>query len=185
LQSKAHRGLIHRYLQRVTGYSWPQLTRLIGQYLRSGRLVRRYRATTTSYARKFTPEDVVLLAELDSTHGTLPVPATRVVLGRAFHLFGQARYERILVAHLYNLRAKPLYQQRRVDYSNIQTQPSTIGIRRAPAPEGRPGFIRIDTFHQATMTGARGLLGQSSSDPSTVDPRPPCRRVVLHVVGSH
>jgi len=57
LQGKAHRGLIRRYLQRVTGYSRPQLTRLIAQYLRSGRLVRRYRATKTSYTRKFTPED--------------------------------------------------------------------------------------------------------------------------------
>jgi len=105
LQGKAHRGLIRRYLQRVTGYSRPQLTRLIAQYLRSGRLVRRYRATTTSYTRKFTPEDIVLLAEIDSLHGTLSGPATRVLLGRAFHLFGQASYERlatISVAHLYN-----------------------------------------------------------------------------------
>ena len=38
LQSKAHRGLIRCYLQRVSGYSRPQLTRLIAQYLRSGRL---------------------------------------------------------------------------------------------------------------------------------------------------
>ena len=83
LRGKADRGLIRRYLQRVTGYSRPQLTRLIAQYLRSGRLVRRYRATTTSYPRKFTPEDVVLLAELDSLHGTLSGPATRVHLARS------------------------------------------------------------------------------------------------------
>src|SRR5437899_4379152 len=132
LQSKAHRGLIRRYLQRVTGYSRPQLTRLIAQYLRSGRLVRRYRATATSSARKFTPEDTVLLAELDNLHGTLSGPATRVLLARACHLFGEARYARlatISVAHLYNLRAKPLYQQRRVHFSKTQTRPSIIGIR--------------------------------------------------------
>src|ERR1017187_3515243 len=44
-QSTAQRGLIRRYLRRVTGYSRPQLTRLIAQYLQSGRLVQRYRAT--------------------------------------------------------------------------------------------------------------------------------------------
>lgn len=167
LQSKAHRGLIRRYLQRVTGYSRPQLTRLIAQYLRSGRLVRRYRATKTSYTRKFTSEDIVLLAELDSLHGTLSGPATRVLLGRAFHLFGQACYERlatISVAHLYNLRAKPLYQQRRVHYSKTQTRPSTIGTRRAPAPEGRPGFIRIDTVHQGDLDGRKGLYHINAVD---------------------
>jgi len=167
LQSKAHRGLIRRYLQRVTGYSRPQLTRLIAQYLGSGRLVQRYRTTTTSYVRKFTPEDIVLLAELDSLHGTLSGPATRVLIGRAFHLFGQARYARlatISVAHLYNLRAKPLYQQRRIHYSKTQTRPSRIGIRRAPAPEDRPGFIRIDTVHQGDQDGRKGLYHINAVD---------------------
>lgn len=167
LQCKAHRGLIRRYLQRVTGYSRPQLTRLIAQYLRSGRLVQHYRATTTSYARKFTAEDVVLLAELDSLHGTLSGPATRVLLARAWQLFGQARYARlatISVAHLYNLRAKPLYQQHRIQYSKTQTRPSTIGIRRAPAPEGRPGFIRIDTVHQGDHDGRKGLYHINAVD---------------------
>jgi transposase InsO family protein len=167
LQGKANRGLLRRYLQRVTGYSRPQLTRLIAQYLRSGRLVRRYRATKTSYTRKFTPEDIVLLAEMDSVHGTLSGPATRVLLERAFHRFGQARYERlanISVAHLYNLRAKPLYQQQRVHYTKTQTRPSSIGTRRAPAPEGRPGYIRIDTVHQGDLDGRKGLYHINAVD---------------------
>jgi transposase InsO family protein len=167
LQCKVHRGVIRRYLERVTGYSRPQLTRLIAQYLRSGRLVRRYRATPTSYIRKFTPEDIVLLAEIDSLHGTLSGPATRVLLARAMHLFADARFARlatISVAHLYNLRAKPLYQQRRVHYSKTQTRPSTIGTRRAPAPEGRPGFIRIDTVHQGDLDGRKGLYHINAVD---------------------
>jgi hypothetical protein len=159
--------LIRHYLQRVTGYSRPQLTRLIAQYLHSGRLVRRYRATPTSYARKFTPEDIVLLAEVDSLHGTLSGPATRVLLARACHLFGDTRYARlatISVAHLYNLRAKPIYQQRRVHFSKTQTRPSSIGVRRAPAPEGRPGFIRIDTVHQGDLDGRKGLYHINAVD---------------------
>lgn len=167
LQSKGPRGLIRRYLRRVTGYSRPQLTRLIAQYLTSGRVVQRYTATSTSYARKFTPEDIVLLAELDSLHGTLSGPATRVLLHRAYHRFGQAGYARlatISVSHLYNLRAKPLYQQRRVHFTKTQTHPSRIGIRRAPAPEGRPGFIRIDTVHQGDHDGIKGLYHINAVD---------------------
>ncbi len=140
---------------------------MIAQYLHSGRLRRRYRASPTAYTRKFTPEDIVLLAELDSLHGTLSGPATRVLLERACHLFGQRAYARlatISVSHLYNLRAKPLYQQRRVHYSKTQTRPSTIGVRRAPAPEGRPGFIRIDTVHQGDHDGRKGLYHINAVD---------------------
>ena len=167
LQGKGPRGLIRRYLLRVTGYSRPQLTRLIAQYLKSGRLVQRYTATTTSYSRKFTPADIVLLAELDSLHGTLSGPATRVLLHRAWHRFGQTAYARlatISVSHLYNLRAKPLYQQQRVHYTKTQTRPSRIGIRRAPAPAGRPGFIRIDTVHQGDHDGIKGLYHINAVD---------------------
>lgn len=167
LQSKPNRGLIRHYLQRLTGYSRPQLTRLIAQYLRSGRLVQRYRATATSYTRKFTAEDIGLLAELDSLHGTLSGPATQVLLRRAVERFGQTAYARlatISVAHLYNLRAKSLYQQQRVHHSKTQTRPSTIGARRAPAPEGRPGFIRIDTVHQGDLDGRKGLYHINAVD---------------------
>jgi len=55
LQNRAHRGLIRRYLQRVTGYSRPQLTRLIAQYLRSGRLVQRYRALLEVQLKRHQP----------------------------------------------------------------------------------------------------------------------------------
>ena len=166
-QGKAHRGLIRRYLQRVTGYSRPQLTRLIAQYLHTGRLVQRYRASKTSYRRKFTAEDILLLAQIDSLHDTLSGPATRVLLQRAFHRFGEARFARlatISVAHLYNLRAKPLYQKHRRHYTKTQTRPSSIGIRRAPAPEGRPGFIRIDTVHQGDLDGDKGLYHINAVD---------------------
>ena len=32
-----------------------------------------------------------------------------------------------------------------------------IGVRKAPAPEGRPGFIRIDSVHQGDQDGIKGL----------------------------
>ena len=32
-----------------------------------------------------------------------------------------------------------------------------IGERRAPAPDGRPGFIRIDSVHQGDLDGIKGV----------------------------
>ena len=41
--SKADKGIVIRYLMKVSGYSRQQVTRLIGQYIQFGQLRRRYR----------------------------------------------------------------------------------------------------------------------------------------------
>ena len=69
---------------------------------------------------------------------------------RAVTLFKDARYERladISVSHLYNLRRAPGYETRRRHWTKTQGYRIPIGVRRAPTPEGRPGFIRIDSVH--------------------------------------
>lgn len=35
--------------------------------------------------------------------------------------------------------------------------PIAIGIRKAPAPEGVPGYIRIDTVHRGDLDGMKGV----------------------------
>jgi transposase InsO family protein len=39
-----------------------------------------------------------------------------------------------------------------------------IGVRRAPAPEGRAGFIRIDSVHQGDFDGVKGLYHINAVD---------------------
>jgi hypothetical protein len=69
------------------------------------------------------------------------------------------RYERLAsvsVSHLYNLRRAAGYQAKRLHWTKTKSQPLAIGERRVPAPEGRTGFIRIDSVHQgATGTASR------------------------------
>ena len=157
---KEAKGLLRVYLMRMTGYSRGQVTRLIARAGREGCLVRRSTANRSSFGRKFTAEDVRLLAQLDTVHNTLSGPVTRVLLERAWRLDGDARYARlagISVAHLYNLRAQPLYQKQRRHFVKTHSRPSPIGVRRAPSPQGQPGFIRIDTVHQGDQDGVKGL----------------------------
>ncbi len=104
---KRERGLVVRYLCRITGYSRQQMTRLIGQWRRTGRVEDRRRGPAKPFATRYTAQDASLLAELDALHGTLSGPATRKLCERAFQGFGDARFERlagISVSHLYNLR---------------------------------------------------------------------------------
>jgi hypothetical protein len=53
--SKANKGLITRYIRKMTGYSLAQVKRLIKQYRKHGRLERKHR-TTNGFQLKYTRE---------------------------------------------------------------------------------------------------------------------------------
>lgn len=110
---------------------------------------------------------------------TLSGPATACVLRRRRDVFGYARFERlgsISVAHLYNLRNAVGYRAQRAVLTKMRgTKAAAIGVRKAPAPEGRPGFIRIDSVHQADMDGVKGLYHINAVDCVTQWWWPACR----------
>ena len=160
------KGLLVRYLMRTTGYSRPQLVRLIKR-APAGPLRKRYRAPTTGFARRFTDADLALLAATDTLHGTLSGPATRHLMQRALATYGDTRYARlatISTAHLYNLRKRTGYTERRRAWTKTRPTQVTIGARRPPAPDGRPGFIRIDSVHQGDQDGVKGVYHINAVD---------------------
>jgi len=163
---RADKGLVVRYLMRTTGYSRPQLVRLIKR-ARAGPLQKAYRAPRHGFARRFTDADVALLAATDTLHGTLSGPATRHLMQRALATYGDVRYARlatISTAHLYNLRKRAGYLKRRQEWTKTRATQVSIGERRAPAPEGRPGFIRIDSVHQGDQDGVKGVYHINAVD---------------------
>jgi len=157
---KRERGLVVRYLCRITGYSRQQMTRLIGQWRRTGRVEDRRRGPAKPFATRYTAQDASLLAELDALHGTLSGPATKKLCERAFQRFRDARFERlagISVSHLYNLRRGKVYLRRRGKVEKTRPVRVNIGERRVPRPEGRAGFVRVDSVHSGDWDGAKGL----------------------------
>jgi transposase InsO family protein len=82
------------------------------------------------------------------------------LLRRAWLVYGDARYERLAalsVSHLYNLRKSTGYQSRRRLFTKTRAVCNPIGVRRAPRPNGRAGFVRIDTVHQGDLDGVKGV----------------------------
>jgi hypothetical protein len=78
-QGKASRGLLRGYIEKMTGLSRAQVTRLIGRYMANGRVgARAYRRHR--FAARYTMDDVELLASVDEAHETLSGPATRRIL---------------------------------------------------------------------------------------------------------
>ncbi|MDP2809433.1 MAG: hypothetical protein Q8O34_04725 [Rhodocyclaceae bacterium] len=164
---KPDKGLVLRYLERTTGYSRQQLTRIVKRGRTGKKLTKAYRAPTHGLKRKFTDADVALLAETDSLHGALSGPATRHLMHRALDTYGDARYARlatISVGHLYNLRKRSGYIDRRCVFTKTRPTGLPIGERRAPAPDGRPGFIRIDSVHQGDQDGIKGVYHINAVD---------------------
>lgn len=164
---RADKGVLLRYLARITGYSRAQIKRLVRRRLKGERLAKRYGAPAVGFARKFTAADVTLLAQTDALHNTLSGPATKCLMQRAYAVYGDARYARLAtlsVAHLYNLRHQAGYQGTRAHWTKTRGYAVPIAERRAPTPDGRPGFIRIDSVHQGDQDGAKGLYHINAVD---------------------
>jgi transposase InsO family protein len=157
--ARAERGLILRFIQRISALSRAQVTRLVHQYRRSARVRRRQR-TVRPFTRRYTEADIRRLAALDELHGTLSGPATKKLCERAFTVFGDTHYERlahISVAHLYNLRKCLRYTRRRCHFEKTRPTQVSIGERRKPNPNAQPGFIRVDTVHQGDFDRTKGV----------------------------
>ena len=168
-RSKADKGLLIAYLCRISGYSRQQITRLVRRFLEQGKLA--WVVTPArGFASRYTAEDIRLLAEVDTLHDTPSGPAVKKLCERAYWCFGDQRYERlagISVAHLYNLRKRTEYRMVRIVYEKTRPVKNTIGLRRKPDPQGRPGFIRIDTVHQGDLDGVKGLYHINAVDEVT------------------
>ena len=155
---RASKGLVRQYMAKMTGLGRAQVTRLIGRYLAGGE-VKAPVYHRHQFPSRYTGADSELLAGVDEAHGVLSGPATQKILQREFHDFGDTRYRRlasISVAHIYNLRRSRIYRQRRISYQPTRPTPVSIGERRAPRPEGRPGYLRVDTVHQGDQDGSKG-----------------------------
>ena len=164
---RAEKAVVLRFLERVSGYSRQQLTRLVKRGGERGQLTKRYRGSRTSFARTYTSADVLLLAHTDSLHGTLSGLATKKLMERAFEIFGEVRYARlarISVGHLYNLRQREGYQRHRQVWTKTRPVSVAIGERRAPAPNNRPGYLRVDSVHQGDQDGIKGVYHINTVD---------------------
>jgi hypothetical protein len=56
---RAHKAVVLRFLERVTGYSRQQRTRLVKRGVERRPLLKRYCASRTSFATLYTPEDIL------------------------------------------------------------------------------------------------------------------------------
>ena len=167
--SKGERGIVRRFLAKVTDRSRAQLSRLIRRW-RQTKQVAGKPSRRPRFPRRYTPADVALLAAVDAAHEDLSGPAVRHILQREYRVFGKTEYQRlagISVSHLYNLRHGVLYRSHRVSVHHTQARQVSIAERRKPDPRGQPGYLRVDTVHQGNQDGQPGLFHINAVDTVT------------------
>tara|TARA_R110001583_G_scaffold27381_3_gene97948 strand:+ start:187 stop:1494 length:1308 start_codon:yes stop_codon:yes gene_type:complete len=167
--NKADKGIVNRYIRKVSGYSRQQLTRLIKQY-KDGGSIQWQPCRSNGFSTVYTMQDITLLAEMDTRHDDICGHAIKKLIERAYNIFGQQEYHtltNISVSHLYNLRNSQEYQKQRKNFTKTQPRQIAIGKRRKPQSNGQPGFIRIDTVYQGDLDKDKGIYHINAIDEIT------------------
>ena len=167
--SKHEKGIVIKFICKVSGYSRQQVTRLIQQCLNFGKISFKQR-TCSGFKTLYSRDDIHLLARTDEIHIVTNGAAIKKICERAYLVYGQIEYKRlseISISHIYNLRQSKSYQQVRRKFDKTKPKASTIGERKKPRPSGQPGYIRIDTVHQGDLDGIKGVYHINAVDEVT------------------
>lgn len=167
---RCEKGIMIRFLGKVTGYSRQQLTRLVQRYAQNGQ-IQRYQKTLNGFEQFYTADDIQLLVQLDQRHDTPNGFMVKKLCERAYREFDDLAYERlayISVSHIYNLRNSASYKKHRCHYEKTKSPKGVhMGERRKPQANGKPGYIRIDTVHQGDLDGRKGVYHINAVDEVT------------------
>jgi transposase InsO family protein len=158
-ESKKNKGIIKAYIRGMTGYSDAQVDRLIRHKKQTGRIVKQER-TQPTFPRIYTPEDVALLVAVDNAEDRRTGGAVKQTFDDMYTTYGDKRFERlakISVSHIYNLRETRQYTSQSLTYTKTNPTTVPIGMRMKPRPEGKPGFVRVDSVHQGDLDKEKGV----------------------------
>lgn len=157
---KRDKTTVRKYIMKMTGYEDAQLTRLIRKKKETRHIIPSSRETCSSFPTIYTTDDVALLAKTDDIHRRLSGPAMKNIFERAFNLFHDEAFVRlkdISIAHIYRLRRRRQYISSTSTFTRTNPTTVPIGERRKPFPDGKPGYIRVDSVHQGDQDREKGV----------------------------
>ena len=155
--SKKEKGIVRSYILTVTDIRERTLKYHITAYKEGKQLCISYKRH--SFPVLYTDGDRELLAETDNAHGRMNGHATQSIL-HSMYVAGDGRFVRlqdISNGQLYNIRSSRVYRECSITFEKTKPTKVQIGKREKPRPEGRAGFIRVDTVHQGDQNGEKGV----------------------------
>jgi hypothetical protein len=120
------------------------------------------------FKKKYTYQDIQLLANTAELHDHPNGAALKKILERMANEYGKEEYRNIAnisVSHIYNLKKKVSYSRSGTFYQKTnKSKGRTIGLRCKPEPQGKPGYLRVDTMHQGDQEGQKGVYHINTVD---------------------
>jgi len=159
LRSKKEKTVVLSYLKQMTGLSRGHVKKLVKRKKRNGKILR-ITSTRHFFPKVYGTDDIARLIETDNAHGRMSGEATKQIMSRQYTVYGDRRFERIRhisVSHLYNLRGARQYESHALYIEKTRATTVPIGIRRKPQPNGKPGYIRVDSVHQGDWDKEKGV----------------------------
>ena len=156
---KSDKGIIRRYLRLYSGYTDSHVDHLIARWKKHA-VMRRIVRTQPEFERVYTPTDIGLLAEVALAYRHQNGKALKEVCHGMYHTYNDLRFERlakISVSRLYDLKKTNVFVSRAGIYTKTQATAVSIGERKKPFPEGKPGYIRVDSVHQGDLDKEKGV----------------------------
>lgn len=155
--SRKRKRVLRQYLRAVTGLSKDQLKRHIRAYKRGKKLCMSYERHALPIV--YTDADRELLAEVDNATGRLSGNLTAQFCADQFTAGDDEfiRLQRVSSATIYRLRTSKRYSLRVLHVGKTKATTVAIGQRRKPKPNGKAGFIRVDTVHQGDLRRKKGV----------------------------
>lgn len=156
--SKKNKGIVIKYIKKISKYSDKQIKRLIKKY-KSGNLKWKTWQKNT-FKKVYDHNDIALLHWLDKVLW-MSWNASQKILQREYEIFWNKKYEnisKISVAHIYNLRKLKSYIALwDLTFDKTKYTPVNIGERTKPEPNNKPWYFRVDTVHQWDLNGIKWL----------------------------
>ena len=164
--SKKDKGIVRKYIRKMTGMSAAQTTRVIAQKRKIGKVFLSSKKKN-SFARIYNVKDISLLVKTDNLHNRMSGQATKKILENECEIHGKNEYRniaKISVSHLYNLRETRQYSSSSLTVRKTNPVKVNIGKRAKPDPRGLPGYLRVDTVHQGDFEGKKGAYHINVAD---------------------
>ena len=158
---KQSKGQAIEYISKILGYSHIQAKRLVKKAARGQLVDPKSTKNKTSFKKKYTDADIKLLAEFDKLanfpNGYSLIESFRRMY-EEFHNKNFVRLAYISNGHVYNLRKTNLYRKTTLKFKHTKPiSENHIGVREKPNPEGKPGYIRVDSVHGGDKGKEKGV----------------------------
>jgi len=153
-----YRNKKKKFIKKITQYSEVQIKRLIKKY-KDGQLF--WNPARPNPSKKYTRRDIHLLHKIDKAHKKISGSTIKKIIEREFEVFKKTEYfnlSNISVPHIYNLRKSKTYQRLGLFFTKTASKNiPNIGTRKKPKPNGKPGFLRIDSVHLGDKGRKKGI----------------------------